>query len=311
MSKNLTLIDADSLCYQCGNTETLSEAIVKVDERINNIVSNTNADYISLFISKGKYFRHDIFSEYKGNRTTLPKWMRSLKSYLEDKYKANWMPKVEADDLVAYWMNKELFLSAEDVLILDNEDRVFETIKSDLNLTMSTIDKDLFYSIPGKHWNYTFRKEDKTKEESPIIEGWWVKTSNKTGEIERFFMEQLLLGDNSDNVLGCGQRVEKIYKSGKKEGQKYMARVGIAAKEAGKMIEKIEDNVDYCIQDTFAAYIGYFGDARGVYEFQKNYRLLHMLNCDEDFMREIGKIPEFPNIIKIDKIEEDEVETVF
>ena len=80
-NKNLTIIDADSLAYFCSK-ETLEESIMSVDERINNIIENTNADFISLFISKGKYFRHDIFPEYKGNRKSAPpKWMRSIKSY--------------------------------------------------------------------------------------------------------------------------------------------------------------------------------------------------------------------------------------
>jgi hypothetical protein len=46
-------------------------------------------------------------------------------------------------------------------------------------------------------------------------------------------------------------------------------------------------------------YLNKYGQSQGIYEFQKNYRLLHMLDCDEDFMREIGKLPEFPKIIEI------------
>ena len=185
MNKNLTLIDADSLCYMCGNTETLPEAVEKIEERIENIISNTKADYISLFISKGKYFRHDISSDYKANRTGKPpKWMRSLKSYLEDKYKANWMPKVEADDLVNYWMNNEIYDNDHKIEFL----KEFAITLSDVNKTMSAIDKDLIKSIPGKHWNFTFKSTDKAKSkkkadpdykilDNEIIKGWWEETN--------------------------------------------------------------------------------------------------------------------------------------
>ena len=106
--KRLTIIDADSLAYLAGGCKTLQEAINKTDERIQYIINVTKADYISLFISKGKYFRHQIDPSYKGNRKgSPPMWMKTIKSYLEEKYEANSMPNVEADDLVMYWMNKK------------------------------------------------------------------------------------------------------------------------------------------------------------------------------------------------------------
>ena len=39
--------------------------------------------------------------------------------------------------------------------------------------------------------------------------------------------------------------------------------------------------------------------SQGIYNFQKNYRLLHLLDTDEDFMREIGTIPEMPKIQEV------------
>jgi len=36
------------------------------------------------------------------------------------------------------------------------------------------------------------------------------------------------------------------------------------------------------------------GNSQGIFEFQKNYRLLHILDTEEDFIREVGYIPELP-----------------
>ena len=51
MTKSLTIIDADSICYMCGNADTLAESIEKADSRIENIIENTKADYIAFVIT--------------------------------------------------------------------------------------------------------------------------------------------------------------------------------------------------------------------------------------------------------------------
>ena len=49
----------------------------------------------------------------------------------------------------------------------------------------------------------------------------------------------------------------------------------------------------------FTAYKKKYGVSQGIYEFQKNYRLLHLLSSDEDFNREIGELPKFPIISEV------------
>lgn len=290
MNKNLVLIDADSLAYVCGYTETIEDAINKTDERIDNIISNTNADYISLFISKGKYFRHDIFPEYKGNRKgSPPKFMKTIKSYLEDKYKANFMKDVEADDLVNYWMNKKLVTfnngSFEDFGLKDDEFLLEHKISNfELNTIMSAIDKDLLNSIPGKHWNFTFKKEDRTKEDSPIIKGWLVETGLSESKVFQF--RQLIIGDSGDNIKGVESK-----------GKSYAENL---------FPSYSSDETMFTL--ALSAYIAKYGNSNGVYEFQKNYRLLHMLDCDEDFMREVGEVPKFPNIIDVKTLQNEPIE---
>lgn len=268
MTKSLTIIDADSICYMCGNADTLAESIEKADSRIENIIENTKADYIALFISKGKYFRHQISSDYKANRTgTPPKWMRSIKGYLEDKYRANWMPNVEADDLVAYWMNRKIILY-DDGFIHDKESS-FHTKERDLNLIMSAIDKDLIKSIPGIHWNFTY-KDDKQL-------GWWEETDQTYAD--NFIWLQMLMGDNSDGIVGIP---------------------GVGQKKAEKFLQNKPPDLSY-MEFVLRKYTQHFGITNGIYEFQKNYRLLYMLKNKEDFIREVGVLPEFPNIITVKK----------
>lgn len=294
MNKNLTIIDADSIAYFCGHHETIDKAIVAVDSRIENIIKNTNADYISLFISKGKYFRHDVFDGYKANRTgEPPKWMRTIKTYLEDKYEANWMPKAEADDLVAYWMNKDMALNTENGVYDSNN--VFQTIARHLNTTMAAIDKDLLFSIPGHHYNYTFEanpeakaKKKANKEykalESEIVKGWMVETNDESANY--FRLKQLIIGDNGDNIKtpfpdSAGDWFVKNRMNFNDVVSAYILGFNY---ETHKGMKK---------------FVKGFGTTIGLFELAKNYRLLKMLDSDENFMREIGQVPPMPTIIDV------------
>lgn len=52
-------------------------------------------------------------------------------------------------------------------------------------------------------------------------------------------------------------------------------------------------------------YFNHYGISQGIFEFQKTYRLLHILDCNEDFMREVGEVPTLPTPVRIE-IEEAE-----
>ena len=78
---------------------------------------------------------------------------------------------------------------------------------------------------------------------------------------------------------------------------------GIGPKKAQKIIDNWEnDSIEGYILNR---YIEYYNDAsKAIYEFQKNYRLLHMLSTDEDMLREVGYIPSLPEFQKVIKQEE-------
>lgn len=252
-NKVLVLIDADSLCYQ-SSKETLTESINILDEKVQNIFIQTGATHYTMFISQGKYFRHDIDPGYKGNRgkyKTPLKWLKSLKSYLQENYGAISMNKVEADDLVAYY-HKNI---------------------SDYKTIVASADKDVLKSIVGTNFNYSYKLPDK-EDISSLIKGWWEETTGI--DSDKFFSYQMIAGDTSDNIItpfpeNCALfnqdlRLHEVL-AGYIDGLSYRTPSGQ---------EKFKEG---------------FGLVKGVYEFQKNFRLLHLLDCDEDFMREVGELP--------------------
>jgi len=144
MSKNIVLIDADSLAYLGKTTDTLLQIIEKVDYKIQAILSETNADYYALFVSQGKYFRHALkdsseeSGSYKSNRKySNQNYNRVIKEYLIAQYDAVSYPNAEADDAIAYWMAKKEWEVSGQVALWGG----------DINPIMAAVDKDLLQSI--------------------------------------------------------------------------------------------------------------------------------------------------------------------
>jgi hypothetical protein len=290
MSKEkLVIIDADSLIYS-SSKETLEESIQILNEKIQNIYDKTEATHSIFLISKGKYFRHDVFSGYKQNRgkyTSTLKWLKTLKCYLEENYNAYWMKGAEADDIAAWLMNQTI---CSDTIRIETKE-TFESVNcilqesgespvefNQIDVVLAAVDKDLIKSIVGVHFNYSYVLEDKTKAES-VIKGSWVTTSES--DARGFQRGQLVFGDVGDGVTGIP-----------KKGEKYWEKMCLAGKVN--------------LTDILEEYIIHYGESQGIYEFQKNYRLLHLLSTDADFMQEIGELPAFPTvnlIVKEIKIE--------
>ena len=99
--------------------------------------------------------------------------------------------------------------------------------------------------------------------------------------------------------MGCGKKVIKEYKSGLKKGCSYDVRDGYGPKSAEKYLQNKPIALT-TIQWVISAYLKIFGGINGIYELQKNYRLLYLLKNNEDFKREIKTTPSFPNVIKVE-----------
>ena len=279
----------DGMLYHSSKT-TLEESISSLNDRIQNMFEKTEATHYVFFISNGKYFRHNIDPLYKSNRSKYPtqlKWIKTLKSYLIENWNAQWMELCEADDMVNFWFNKEIYSfeyneSSEDIRTsFYHNDGMESSIKKDIfDKILASPDKDLLQSIQGKHFNYSYKikEESKSKDKSLLTDndfdkGWWVETNAEDSYTN--FWVSMIKGDATDCISGLPGKAE-----------------GFIKKEYG----------DLCMLNDSMVYYQYclhYGMSQGIYEFQKNYRLLHMLDCDEDFTREIGKLPEFPIITEI------------
>lgn len=286
MSKNVVLIDADSLAYLGTKEDTLQQILEKVDYKINAILEETKADYYALFVSQGKYFRHALKDKseesgsYKANRKyNNQNYNRVVKEYLIAKWGSISLPNVEADDSISYWMNNHNKIGYSEELnkidfkwkLRDNYQVSFE----DCIFTMAAVDKDLLKSIPGKHLVYNKKLG---------IDEWgmeWVETSES--ETNNFKRMQMVVGDSSDGILAL-----------KGKGIRYWEKLSAKVLPSWGEILQL-----YCVD---------YGVSQGVYEFQKNYRLLHLLETDEDWMREVGYIPELPTFLEVDKLKSIESE---
>ena len=295
MSKKLVLVDGDALTYQ-SSKDTLQESINILDEKIQNILDKTEADYYAIFISNSPYFRHLVDKNYKSSREkykTSLKWLKTLKKYLVEGHYANSMNLVESDDLVAYWKNKNLHIADDSKIepkeTFDDALDYCKQMKLDLfhyeplEVIIASPDKDLLKSIPGKHFNYTYKLENKDNPDS-VIKGWWVETTKE--EASNFKLWQLIVGDSSDNVTtpfpeNCANWIV--------EGDADLLSI------LGGYIE----GFDYRTPKGQIKFKEGYGISKGIYEYQKNYRLLHLLDCDEDFYREVQELPESPTVLPV------------
>jgi DNA polymerase-1 len=165
--KKLALIDGDSLCY-LASKETIAESIDAIDNLIAEILDKTGSTHYYLFLSEGKYFRHEMYPEYKGNRKYKSplKYLKTLKAYLKEQYHAEAFKRVEADDMVAF--GSKYFKKEFD------------------HITVCSIDKDVIQQVEGHHYNY------KTQE-------FFLTTAE---EASYYTYYQTLVGDSTDNVKG-------------------------------------------------------------------------------------------------------------
>lgn len=174
------LIDADILLYRAGHqTEkpidwgddvwTLHADFREAKTRFLALVENStpeDATDVVLCLSDDILFRHDIYPEYKGNRTgRKPVTHRALKDWIiegDHSYEVQQWPMLEADDVMG---------------LIQTNARVPTVI--------CTIDKDLL-QIPGDHYNFDTRER---------------KTIGNV-EAYKFFLQQCISGDATDGIPG-------------------------------------------------------------------------------------------------------------
>jgi len=183
--KTIALLDADVFAYQAASvvekaieweddfwtlSADLREAKERVDSMIADAAAAVEADSIVICMScpSRKYWRHELFSQYKGNRSgRAPLVLREIKKYLEDSRESFVRPGLEADDILG---------------ILSTHKTLGGTGKK---VIVST-DKD-FKTIPGYFYDLGKKKTLKVSED----------------DADYWHMYQALCGDSTDGYPGC------------------------------------------------------------------------------------------------------------
>lgn len=181
--KKIAVIDGDSICYICSR-DTVEESISNAKSLMNNIKERSGCTHYYLFLSDGKYFRHKVNPDYKGNRKgSALKFLRTLKAYLKEEFGGIAYEGLESDDLSAYVMNNSRIENAKDYNI------------SYLNCSP---DKDVRKQVWGNWFDYRSNQSGTTSRE----------------EAMKFLYLQALMGDSTDNIKGLPgigeKKAEKI-----------------------------------------------------------------------------------------------------
>jgi 5'-3' exonuclease len=168
------------------------------------------SDYIFCLTGK-ENFRDFLVDDYKFNRIGKPRPVNLAwaKAWAMEHLDGKLVVGIEADDLMG---------------ILAKE-----------NTVLWSVDKDI-RQIPGQHLDEGTRQIVTVTEEGELIDGEEIKFSGQLG-----FYYQLLIGDTADYIVGCGNRVSRVYKSGAKKGQPYVARSGVGPKKAYKALMTSKD----------------------------------------------------------------------
>ncbi len=144
--------------------EPLEHCLATVKSSLNKILDITKASELKVYISGKNNFREALYPEYKANREMLgkPKYYRDIRRYMIDNWGADIVNDQEADDIIGIQS-----MAIKEGSIIVSQDK-------DLN------------QIPGKHYNWT--------------NGNFTEVTPQEGM--KFFYEQVLSGDSTDNVPG-------------------------------------------------------------------------------------------------------------
>lgn len=221
------LIDGDLLVFsraaavEYGNPYSpadLTRIIQNVEGAIHKMKARLKAKHVRIFFTDPDNFRYTILDGYKANRvgSYKPEHLANAISHIKVMFNGEQEQGLEADDLLAKYQ------------------------KQDGSTIIATIDKD----IPQvRGWHYRWETQHKGEAEFEVtglgkLE--LFKKGNKsviTGNGIRFFCYQLLVGDPTDGIMGCGKLVDKVYKSGAKAGEAYTKREGIGPVKAFNLLE--------------------------------------------------------------------------
>lgn len=265
----IALIDSDVHRYQIGSV-TMPHPFVEgefvpasrdyvcylVDRAIEEIVNDIGASsYICALSGKGN-FRNSIAIQqpYKGNRdpnSSRPMHYDTVGDHIRDNHPHVIVDGMEADD----WLGI--------------------TQRSNFGeYCIATRDKDLL-TVPGWHYRFACGKAQ------PAIQMHWIEPIEAT----RFFFYQMLIGDETDNIPGCGKREYRpwgtahtvVWGCGKKVKipRMVLRRKGVGSAKAHSMLEELQTPQE--MYDVVReAYRAVYGDADADTVMLEQARLLYI-----------------------------------
>jgi len=200
------------------------ELVEVLKNRLQTIYDNSGATSAELHLSLGRQsFRYSLYPEYKAGRDERakkynaeisPYALEFLKNHVINNYreypnviKAVGYDKIEADDAVVYLKKK-----------YPNK------------YTLCAIDKDVLYSVPGRHFNYYTSSQWN-------IPMQWVEVQEK--DPVNWFGMQCIAGDKTDNIKGLAGY-----------GPKKIAQYLSGDKLKGVTIKKLHDALPYIPEHT-------------------------------------------------------------
>jgi len=227
-------------------TQGLFTSICKsIDSKLTGLISHLNLSEMRVFLSSNNNFRHTLMPEYKANRADVwrPHFLSDAKEYAVQWWDAEMQEGLEADDLMAYYQH-------------------------DFDTVIITIDKDLL-QVQGHHYRW---ETVHSGEKYLVVDGYGfleviekldakgkVKSREVKGHGPKFFLWQCLTGDPTDGIMGCGEVINAVYKSGKKAGEAYTKRKGVGALAAFGLLE-LTTNYEDGLAIVKAQYAAIFAD---------------------------------------------------
>lgn len=305
--KILLLVDGDMVAFSHAAAEeygkepqdiSFAKIQASMDSKMDFMSKRLEATKTICCISGDTNMRHVISPDYKANRDGVwrPENLKNAKAALMTCWDGLKMDGIEADDLIA------MLARFDYEMVMGKRGLIKELIYKGLNtydeVIIATLDKDLAQlgkSNPAgngptiKHYRW---ETQHSGEKLTTVTGFGelkciIKTDSKgrkkkeiKGNGAKFFLWQLLTGDGTDGVLGCGIRETAVWKSGAKCGQEYQKRFGVGAVEAFELLDNIDSYADG-LKVIFTQYIIRFGDGWQE-QLLINGRLLYMANMVDE-----------------------------
>lgn len=309
----LLLTDGDIIAFSHAAAEEygkepeevqVHKILQSIDSKMDFLHKRLNPTDSITFLTGSENMRYTIAEEYKANRDGVwrPDNLKNAKAHLQTAWNGLHMPLLEADDLMAFFARHdyEMVMGKRGLikqLIYKGpctyDEVIIASLDKDLRQLQTQTDPVTGARIGPEIIHYQWERESLGIGEKFIKpvgfgdlrviikeDSAGRKKKEVKGSGPKFFLWQLLTGDSTDGVIGCGIKVTKIRKTGKNAGQSYEARDGVGAIEAFEILKDVDNYLDG-IRKVANQYLLRFADG-WQRELLKNGRLLYMHNRMDD-----------------------------